>query len=190
MQIILVNGKKRSGKDYFAEQLANYLDEIGKTSEVMSFAEPIKDIIAETFDITLEQLDDYKNAKQSVGIIHSKMDGHDYQKLTDFRLILQKFGTEAMKAWFGEDVWVQLLMQRVQNLDVDYVIVPDFRFLTEVLDDAITVKIKNDDVDNSKDQHRSETELDEFQFDWIIDNTGYVDLSKSIIEFTEKGLGL
>lgn len=186
MQLILVNGKKRSGKDYFAKMLTDELAKVGKTAEVMSFAEPIKEIIAETFDLSLEDLDDYKNQARACGISHSKMDGYEFEKLTDFRLILQKFGTEAMKKWFGEDVWVRLLADRAYKSSAEFIIVPDFRFLTEDVPGAITVKIKNADVDNSGDTHRSETELNDFTFMHTFDNTGYPDISSDVQEFVKE----
>jgi len=183
MQLILVNGKKRSGKDFFAQTLKAEFEKLGKTAEVMSFAEPLKDIIAETFDITHKQLDDWKNLAEPVGTIRQKMSGVDYTVLTDFRLILQKFGTEAMKKWFGEDVWVRLLASRAYNSTVDFIIVPDFRFLSEDVPGAITVKIKNADFDNAGDTHRSETELDNFEFMHYIDNTGYPNIEQTVSEF-------
>lgn len=183
MKIILVNGKKRSGKDFFAQTLKTELEKLGKSIEVMSFAGPLKDIIAQTFDITNKQLDDYKNLEQEVGIITKKMSGTDCEILTDFRSILQKFGTEAMKNYFGEDVWAELLLKRAQQSNVDFIVVPDFRFFSEELPGAITVKIKNSDFDNSKDMHRSETELDSFEFMYTIDNTGYKDIVPSVKDF-------
>ena len=186
MQLILVNGKKRSGKDYFAQILKGELAKVGKTADVMSFAGPIKEIIAETFDISLQDLDDYKNQARACGISHSKMDGYEFEKLTDFRLILQKFGTEAMKKFFGEDVWVKLLAERAFKSTADFIIVPDFRFLTEDVPGAITVKIKNANFDNSKDLHRSETELDNFTFMYTFDNTDYPDITKDVQKFVKE----
>jgi hypothetical protein len=183
MQLILVNGKKRSGKDFFAQTLKNELAKVGKTAEIMSFAGPLKEIIAETFDITLQELDDYKNDATPVGTIQRKMSGTDYNALTDFRLILQKFGTEAMKKWFGEEVWVKLLAERAYKSTADFIIVPDFRFLSEEIDGAITVKIRNADFDNAGDLHRSETELDNFEFMYAFDNTGYPNIEPSVREF-------
>lgn len=186
MQLILVNGKKRSGKDFFAQTLKAEFEKLGKTAEVMSFAEPLKDIIAETFDITHKQLDDWKNLAEPVGTIRQKMSGVDYTVLTDFRLILQKFGTEAMKRFFGEDVWVKLLAERAYKSTADFIIVPDFRFLSEDIPGAITVKIKNANFDNAGDLHRSETELDSFAFMYTFDNTDYPDISKDVQEFVRE----
>lgn len=176
MKLILVNGKKRSGKDYFAELLKFQLEKEGKVAAVMSFADPLKDIIADTFEISAEDLDEFKNAPESYKIDIPTTTPAIYTE-TDFRKVLQRFGTEAMKKWFGEDVWVELLINRAQNSEAEYIIVPDFRFFSEAIPGAVTIKIKNDDVDNSGDVHRSETELDTFEFQHVIDNTGYRDIS-------------
>ena len=111
MKIILVNGKKRSGKDWFASVLQERLDDQGYSSEIMAFADPIKNIISQSLGISEEALDKFKNTDEPISI--------KGKKVSNCRLILQKFGTEAMKEWFGEDVWVDLLLQRAQQLEVD-----------------------------------------------------------------------
>lgn len=187
MKIILINGKKRSGKDYFANLVQEELDIQGYSSEIMSFADPLKQIVADTFDITMDQLDFFKNEATPIGIQEAKYDGYECHKLTDFRLVLQRFGTEAMKVWFGDDVWVNLLLERARDLDVDFVLVPDFRFNIEAIDGSTTVKICNDDVEkNSTDQHISENELNDFTFDYLIDNTGYKDITNVVQEFVNQ----
>lgn len=181
MKLILVNGKKRSGKDYFAEVLQEKLYAAEKTSAVMSFADPIKKIIATTLNVSLEQLDDMKNEAEPIGINEPIYDGYDFKPLTNARSILQNFGTEAMKEFFGEDVWVNLLLKRANDLHVDYVIVPDFRFNIEALDGGITIKVRNDEIEkNCTDNHRSENELNEFSFDYTIDNTDYRDIADDV----------
>jgi len=181
-QIILINGKKRSGKDYTASVLQEELYKNKKTSETLSFAGPIKDIIAESFRISHEDLDNFKNDEESIIV---RKDGMQ-TVLTDFRKILQNFGTEAMKKYFGDDVWVKLLLEKANKSFVDYVIVTDFRFPEEYINEAITIRIKNSDVDYSKDPHLSETSLNDFVFDHTIDNTGYRDISSDISELVNK----
>lgn len=183
MKLILINGKKRSGKDYFAELLAEELNNEGYSAEILSFADPIKDIIAQTFDISSEELDQFKNDAESIIV----RNGGNQKIISNFRLILQRFGTEAMKEYFGEDVWVQLLLQRANEADVDFVLVPDFRFEIEAIDDGITVKIRNDEIEkNCTDNHRSENELNDFIFDYTIDNTGYKNITNDVQELVKQ----
>lgn len=183
-EIILINGKKRSGKDFFAEKLQEELYKNQFTSEIIAFADPIKDIIAKTFNISDEDLDNFKNDKIKIAAKLPKMDGYDCYEITDFRKVLQNFGTEAMKTHFGEDVWVNLLRDKVNKSNVDYVIVPDFRFLSENIS-SISIKIENKDVEEG-DGHRSETELDNFHFRIVIENTGQPDLTDQVQEVVRK----
>lgn len=184
-KFILINGKKRSGKDYFAAELQNELLKHNFSSKIMSFADPIKDIISTTLDISKEDLEKYKNDDNSYGLaVQSYQSGIiEEGNVINFRGILQRFGTEAMKQWFGEDVWVKLLKQQAEKLNYDYIIVPDFRFLCEDVGD-ITVKIKNDDVE-CIDNHRSENELNDYRFHYIIDNTGYRDITNDVKLFVD-----
>jgi hypothetical protein len=181
MEFILVNGKKRAGKDYFAQSLKKELETLGHTAQVMSFADPIKDMMATTFNITHEQLDEMKNEEAVIGTQEATFDGYECYHLTDMRKVLQNFGTEAMKPWFGEDVWVELLLKNARDSGSDFVIVPDFRFLTENIEGGFTVKICNSDVENNaSDNHRSENELNDFEFMYEIDNTGHPDVTKLV----------
>lgn len=184
-KLILINGKKRSGKDYFAKLVQMELLNHNKSSKIMSFADPIKDIISTTLDISKEDLEKYKNDDNSYGLaVQSYQSGIiEEGNVINFRGILQRFGTEAMKQWFGEDVWVKLLKQQAEKLNYDYIIVPDFRFLCEDVGD-ITVKIKNDDVE-CIDNHRSENELNDYRFHYIIDNTGYRDITNDVKLFVD-----
>lgn len=172
MKIILINGKKRCGKDYFANRLKEQLHLKGKTSNIISFADPIKEILATTFDISLSSLNEYKNNPNTYKIrfVKESVGGDNTVRSSDFRKILQNFGTEAMKKHFGEDVWVKLLQNKIASFDCDYVIIPDFRFSIEYIPNAITIKIINNNLHNN-DAHVSENDLNDFSFDYILDNT-------------------
>lgn len=176
MKIILVNGKKRSGKDYFAYHLRKYLESHDKKACIMSFANPLKEIVADTFDITFNELDTYKN-NTSRYVIDIR-DGDKIIKQTDFRKILQYCGNEGLKSQFGSNVWVNLFNDHVKQVKTDFVIVPDFRFLIEDMGDY-TIHIFDDD-NEIKDTHISENELNDFKFDYYVDNTGHQDLSKEV----------
>jgi len=187
--IILINGPKRSGKDFSAKILQEKLSQNNTTSN-MSFADPIKQIIADTFGITLQNLDELKNSSAPIYIDAYKR----YKQISDFRTIIQRFGNEAMKKMFRETVWSDLLLEKALECGSDYIIVPDFRFFIEntVVRQSdfkvITLKIRNDDVVN-KDAHPSERELDEYTFDYVIDNSGYPkDLDKYIDSFINQKL--
>ena len=184
-KIILINGKKRSGKDYTAKMMKRELENSGFSVAVMSFADPIKEIIATTFGISLELLDKLKNQKQEIYTTRDDATdeeiyiGDDLQLVSNFRTILQRFGTEAMQEMFGKTVWVDLLQKKADNSDCDFVIVPDFRFLQENIGD-ITIHIFNNAIIDSIDLHASENELNDFKFNYEIDNTEKPDISYDI----------
>jgi len=179
-KIILIGGKKRAGKDYTARKIQNELSSIGLSAQVMAFADPIKDIICTTLRIGPEHLDGLKNNKEGVFIYERD----HYVQLTNFRSILQNFGTDAMKKYFGENVWVDVLKKNAQESKADYVIVPDFRFLCEEIG-SLSIYVKNDGVVDN-DSHRSENELNNFKYTFEIDNTGYRDINQDVKELVQK----
>jgi len=172
-KIILVSGYKGAGKDFVSGELYNSL----RNSDVVSFASPMKDILSVVFGISKSTFDEYKNNEEliytanndiGVGCIGMKL------PVTDFRTIIQKFGSEAMKPVFGDDVWVNLLLKTIDTLSSHYIIVSDWRFINEYegvhdLYDVVTVRV--DDYNLRAGEHDSENQLDGFQFDYRIDNT-------------------
>ena len=188
-KVILINGKKRSGKDYVASLLKERMINEGLTCEIISFAEPLKDILSMTLNMSLDEIDEHKNNKTPIWIseeVTYNKNGYKEtffsdKKITDFRLILQNFGTDAMKKWFGENVWVDIALKRINNSHSDFILIPDFRFLCEHIENSTTLKVLNSDVDNNcNDLHRSENELNDFVFDHYLDNSGYKDISDKI----------
>lgn len=177
--VILINGKKRSGKDYFANALKKELENRGYDCEIMAFADSVKDMLCTSLNISLEDFDNYKNSNDSLYVKNDP----EFKPVIGFRNLIQNFATEAMKPVFGEDVWVRIFLEKVYSSHAKFIIVPDFRFLCEHFSD-FTVKIVNNDLDTS-DDHRSENELNDFEFDYTIDNTGYRDISNDVKEYVE-----
>jgi len=157
--VILVSGLPRSGKDTFADIATAY----GFTRK--AFADIPKQILARTFDISLDELDYLKNNE----VLHYKQISKN-SNIT-FRKLLQRFCTEGMQTVFGKNVWSKLLLQEIKN---DLVVIPDFRFLAEYDTlsglDVVTVHIDNKDSKNYT--HSSDTELikEGFKFDYNIIN--------------------
>ena len=169
MNVILISGLKRSGKDFVAEKLQEKM----YSSKVFAFAEPLKDIIAITMGLKMGDLEKYKNDGEHI-FTHTEMLNADPEPFTNFRSILQRFGTEAMKKHFGDDVWVNLLIDKLYNLNLTTVIVSDWRFMSEYnaladVADVWTVRVHDDNL--TPDDHASETELMDFNFDLVVDNT-------------------
>ncbi len=187
-KLILINGLKRSGKDYTAELIEEIIGDIG----IVSFAEPMKKIISETFNISLEQLEDYKNDELGIYTEFDTETGSDFLEISNFRKILQRFGTEAMKKQFGNNVWAELGIRKATEKNNDIVVLPDFRFVSEYEEAASqasffgfsvsTIHIFNKDLPPA-DLHASERDLSDnnFIFDYTIDNTGKPDIKSKLV---------
>lgn len=184
--IVLIAGLKRSGKDHIASMLDVALTAKGKTVERMSFAEPMKQIIATTLGMSVEALENFKNNPDVYKLeVYSKEDEEVFHT-TDLRNVLQQFGSEAMKPIFGDNVWQELLYSKALQSTADIVLVPDFRFPIEYKPFCTTIKIVNRELE-SADNHDSETSLKLFNFDYAIDNTGYKTVHSDIVKFVEGG---
>lgn len=182
-KVFLINGKKRAGKDYVANILKAQMEKRGYKVAVVSFADPLKKVVAGTFGITLEELEEYKNNPQEYPIMIPA--GERTFRQIDFRYILQMFGTEGAKPVFGDDIWASLARDIVEKYfqdGFDIVIIPDFRFKIEFLSfsetrfleddiDVKTIYISNISIPVNSDSHASETELDTFSFDIRMDNS-------------------
>lgn len=188
-KIIAINGKKRSGKDHNAKLLKEKLEDNGYSVAIISFAYPIKDIIAKTFNISVDDVELYKNESDEYGLeikVYPNNQPSGVIKYINMREILQRFGTEAMKPYFGKDVWAKLTYDKIEEMGCDFSIIPDFRFPEEYREDIITIKVKNDVIDNeSTDSHSSENSLNDFNFNYEIDNTGYCDTNAQLDKIIE-----
>lgn len=172
--IIQLSGKKRAGKDTVAKYLTTALETAYDYKvDVISFAEPMKNIIATTLGISLEDLDLFKNRDDIYRLRVIDLDSSTPLRSTDCRQILQQFGSEAMKKWFGNDVWVNLLNQRIKDSTADVIIIPDWRFQIEELTSSLKIRV-NSNLCDLNDTHVSETELDSYEhFDLVLNNDDY-----------------
>lgn len=158
-KVILIGHKKRQGKDTFAEYLKKHLETFEVPTAQLSFAQPMKEIVAETLDIDMPILNSLKNSNSY------------------YRAILQKFGSGLMKKHFGDTVWRDLAIKEIEELGKDgygCVIISDFRFPCEYIEGATTINIKRDC--GNGDTHISETALDGYKYDYTVKNTGSLSL--------------
>ena len=184
--VIQLLGFSRAGKDFTASQLKLYYESIGKSVEIMSYAAPMKQIAATLFDISLEQLDDFKNQPINYPVtIMSRYYGESIVNM-DMRLFLQRLGNEAIKPIFGDAVWANLMQSAIAQSSADIIIIPDCRFTVEL--EAIsgtTIRIINSALPAPM-QHASELELADFVTDFVLDNTKYQATSADIAELANR----
>lgn len=172
--VILVSGLARSGKDTVSDYMLQKMLERGINVSKLSFAQPMKEILADTFDIGLNTLDTLKNNNtiRKVRVVDTVR--KQVLLSTDFRNILQRFGTEAMKKQFGDDVWVELAHKK---LHTDFTIISDLRFKSEWEYfmrqpdvNVISVKVYSNMTEDTNDSHISERDLINFDFRHTIRN--------------------
>lgn len=177
--VYMMNGLMRSGKDFTTNLLRQHLEDKGKSVEIIAFAEPMKQIVSTMFGITLDQLEEYKNNLERYHLVPIDMKDGNHGEHTNFRSILQLFGSEAMKTIFGTNVWSELAYNKVETSKADVIIISDFRFTEEynyfVLNNALskydiqTVHIIGES-DKSANTHDSEV-IPNIKFSHILDNS-------------------
>lgn len=163
-KIFLISGKAGSGKGAVGEALERELMKDGYPVLTISFGDAVKDALTRYYD--------WDGIKDKHG-----------------REMLQKLGTEQMRAMFP-DFWAEYVAKFIAATRKDwvYVIIPDWRFINEfdVINDynsdVTTIRVErydengnvyiNPEMTDEQREHVSETELDKFPFDYIIENRG------------------
>ena len=170
--IIQLLGQARSGKDWTAGQLKQLFESQGKSVAIMSYAEPMKRIAARLFDISLEDLDKYKNNPKHYSIWACTPSTHTVLNHFNFRTFLQRLGNEAVKPEFGDTVWADLMMVNIAKSDADIIIITDCRFTVELnsFPQATTIRIINNALPAPM-NHASELEVADYQTTYTLDNT-------------------
>lgn len=170
MKIVLIGHKKRQGKDTFAKMLSEEAKRQNVAAEVLSFANPLKEIVADMLNVSTETLETMKNESPR------------------YRELLQRFGSGKMKEFFGLDVWRKMVEKEIEELalnGVKLVIIPDFRFPTEYINTAVSINVVRDE--SECDPHISETALDGFNYQIVVHNTGTLqdleDAAKRVFSF-------
>lgn len=166
--IIGFSGKAGSGKTTAANYLVEHYGFVR-----MSFAKPLKEAAGLLFSLSLAQL--YGDQKEVV----------DSRWGLSPRQILQRFGTDAMRTTFGEDIWTKIWFRsRPPNR---HIVVDDVRFPDEA--DFIRFCLDNSGRNGRVFRlgyphapvisgHISETALDAYVFDAVV----YADNKKQLFD--------
>lgn len=172
MKIITIAGKAQHGKDTAAELLKNKL-EVCKEKKVLltHYADLLKYVCEKFFG--------WNGKKDEAG-----------------RSLLQYVGTEVIRS-VEPDYWVDFI-KSILNMfpdNWDYVIIPDTRFPNEIDNlkddfDVVAVRVVRPNFDNGltdeQKQHKSEVALDDYAFDYIIENSGNLnDLATEVTRLIE-----
>lgn len=188
--IVLLSGRKRSGKDSAARVL---IEKLG--FERYAFADPIKVACKEIFLLNDRQLDG--DLKEVV----------DPRWGISPRRIFQLFGTDLMREHLGvlhseysevtgEGLWVKRFLEYYEIHPWHYV-VTDTRFPNELKmvreyfkgkEEVVSIRIERDSIDKS-DNHSSEVQIDNLDVDYsITNNSSLQDLYDKVESIVEEHL--
>ena len=155
--IILISGKARSGKNYIGDLISESLINRGYSAKELAFADYLKYLCTQYF-------------------------GYDGTKTEEMRTLLQRQGDVYRE--YDKDIFVNAIIDVIAGFcgKYDYIIITDTRFVNEIKGmfrkfGALvrTLRIERDGFENdlSKKQreHISETQLDDYSFDFFIKNT-------------------
>ena len=177
--IIGIAGYKGSGKDTAGTVLTDVFN-----FEKMSFAAPIKNLVASTFDLSRSMLDGTTPESRD---LREQMLPHVFNKTP--RFLLQVIGT-GFRDLIDKDVWVKIVEEKYKNSLNEHVVITDVRFPNEVEminNHGFVIGIKRKGFNG--DSHISERALDDVALPYIMHNDGdMTDLKMKMFEFMKNKL--
>ena len=159
--------EKELGPEWKVYKVSYEIDEFNTKNELFRTLE-----VAKHFMMTYSLA--YKNVKIATEILTP-------------RKILQLLGTECGRRIIHPDIWVNSTISEYTN-EQNWIIT-DVRFPNEAAAirerDGILIKIERP-TDDLNATHESETALDNYEFDYIIENTGTLEQLKKMVESLTK----
>lgn len=160
--IIGISGKAGSGKDTVAEIL---FEKIHGGKIIAHFADNLKDIISRLLRISYQDLMNPEFKKKTVDL---------FPQYT-YRTLMQAIGTKFRE--IDKDFWVKLMMETFKYSNNYTILIADVRYKNEAeaikKAGGVLVRINRDIPRINK--HSSETDLDNYKFDYIINNNKDLD---------------
>lgn len=145
MKIIVISGRKQSGKDSIGDFILRNREElfgIGTVGRKYGFGDVLKEILSSLFGISEDLLYGGELEKSQPTHICWKDLPHwsnkcpplQSNKLLTVRELLQQFGTQIIRR-MDSNAWVRSLENKIKAIknDVDLVVVTDARFPNEIL---------------------------------------------------------
>jgi hypothetical protein len=185
--IIGLHGKAQAGKDTSANFIEEYFEHTPLKIERRSFAFSLKESAVAALGIEVDDPIAFCDLLKTEGasITTSWYDDeamNQRSKRITGREFLQNYGTEAHRAVFGSDFWVDACLPKSQSINDDYesklVIVTDVRFPNEAERihnlGGYVWEVERPEIEKG-DAHASEQRLPDAQIDATIHNAGTLD---------------
>lgn len=180
--IIGLTGKRLSGKDTAGAYLVEHYG-----FERVAFADKLKEGVAALFDITREEVDEYKG-QENDGIPYAEVilqvGSNEYSwTWVEF---LQRFGTDMGRKVWGWDFWVNLAFvdpvefyHAREHYDDRNIVVTDVRFDNEaeriIKLGGTIIRLIRPVVDEAHDKHESEDGISDHFVEYDLHNDGNLD---------------
>ena len=173
-KLIGISGKMGSGKDTVA-QIIRELS--AQPYQIRRFAGKVKEIASLLTGIPVCEFEKPEFKKEKLS---SRWGGMTVREL------LQKIGTDCIRDHLHPDAWVNALF--AGYMSYEFWIIPDTRFANEYLAikdrGGIIIRVERPGIPAS--DHVSETALDGYWFDYVIQNNGSLtDLAKQVKEMMD-----
>lgn len=162
MVVIGISGKKYSGKSTVARLIQKHYPNV----YVVNFADGVKQEVAEACKVSVDYIERNK---------------------AKFRTILQWWGTDFRRNMCYDSYWTRVWSKRVNKVNAEITIAADVRFLNECsvvkgIYGGVVWRVRRDPSPYTiPDAHASETELDNYKFDQVIDNNLGIDELETIV---------
>lgn len=200
--IIGINGRINHGKDEVAK-IIQYLTFINSRKEFNNYC-----TYDHFKDSSLTMLSPWEVKKMAyklkqiasilLNVFVAKFEDRDFKDIQlpvewdymTIRTFLQKLGTEAMREGLHQNTWANAFWSDYDEYN-DYWLITDIRFPNEyesVKDrNGIVIKVVRD-IEIPKHEHESETALDSYRFDYVINNNKDINHLISEVETLLKDL--
>ena len=169
MKIIGMSGYARSGKDTFAAALIDLGWKRYALADSLKAAALALDPLVATAPA---------NAVQRLSLLVGNRGWEEAKAYPDVRQLLQRLGTEVGRTYFGETAWIDVLDRQIEREQPELVVITDVRFPNEVewlrANGGVLIRIERPGVGPAN-GHASEQSLDEYEVDYVIDNSGTIE---------------
>lgn len=162
-KIIGLSGYARTGKDTVANILSYSFD-----FKRIAFADSIRQAL-----YTLNPLIAHDGGVTFLQCLLEDNDWDDLKDNKEIRRLLQRLGTEVGRDMFDENIWVHTAFKKIQASASQNIVITDVRFLNEAMalrDMGAEIWRINRPGVCAINNHKSETDLDNFNFDVVIEN--------------------
>lgn len=176
--IIQVFGKREEGEwgNYFPIDVRRYAFADALKVEVFDWIQAqtfIESNFSATFDLPWEVGSYFWNRSYST---EEKLAWVNRNK-GQLRKLLQKWGTEFRRVQ-DSDYWVKKTLARIREEGPQVALITDMRFLNEAKAVDVTVKVKRPGFVSGVPLHSSETVLDDYPFQYILEATNLEELKE------------